>query len=411
MGLSKKVIICMFLGIAFGYFFPEASKDYLSIVGRMFLTALKMVVIPVIFFSILNGISSMDDTATFGRLGSKAALSYLSTGAFAVVIGLLFANIFAPGVGTNLKIDVAVQNSTKEMSVTEVIESMIPSNPIQAMAEGKTLQVVVFALFTGTALVMIGDKGRHVKDLVSSTTHLVLKMIYLVIQLSPYGVFAFMAETVARFGMGALYDLSTFIAVFFMAMTTQYILFGLMILVFGRLNPIPFYKKMIPVQSLAFATSASKAVLPVAMGVARNKMGVSRTASSFILPLGAAMNMDAISIYLGLCCVFFAQIAGIELSWAQYGIIIFTATIGSIGGAGIPGGSILMMNMVLSSVGLPIEYVPLIVGVDRVLEMFRTVINLTGDCTITLIVDASEGTLNKRRYYSYEDEDDIDEMM
>ena len=388
-------------------FLPEYGTK-IAPIGSMFLNLIKMVVIPLIFFSILNGISSMDNASTFTRLGGKALSYYLFTSAFAVVLGLASANFFHPGVGTGFD-PIMIGDKKSNYDVMDFIMGMIPTNPINAMATGNTIQVVVFALFTGGCLVTIDShKSKHVRELITSCTHLVFKMIFAIIQLSPYGVFAMMAGMISQYGLSVLSSLSTFIFVFLGALLVQYILFGVMIVIFGRMNPVPFFKKMLPIQSLAFATSSSKAVLPTAMKIMRDNMGVSKPAASFILPLGAAMNMDAISIYLGFCCVFFAQISGIEFTMAEYGIIIFTSTIGSIGGAGFPGGSIVMMGVVLSSVNIPLEYMSLILGIDRILEMFRTLINLTGDCTITLIVDNQEGTLNKKIYYSDQGDDDME---
>ena len=396
--LWQKVIIGMVLGILFGIFGGEYAQD-LKPFGDVFLNMIKMVVVPLILFSILNGVTNVSDASTFGRLGTRAFLMYVLTTAFAVTIGLTFANIFEPGIG--LTIDLTNPHEHQENNtLKDLFVNIIPSNPIKAMAEGKTLQIVVFAFFTGFALILIGDKGREVKNLISSCTHLVFKMIQLVIQLTPYGVFAIMSWVVADYGIEVMLHLGKFILVVVGALFVQYILFGVMLLLFARVNPLPFYKKMLTTQALAMATSSSKATLPTAISELRNKVGVSKGSASFILPLGAAVNMDATAIYLGICAVFFAQIFGINLDFNHYIILVLTATIGSIGAAGFPGGSMVMMGMVLSSVGLPLEGIGVILGVDRILEMIRTMINITGDCTVTLIVDKMEGTFNKKIYYS-----------
>ena len=396
--LWQKVIIGMVLGILFGVFGGEYAQD-LKPFGDVFLNMIKMVVVPLILFSILNGVTNVSDASTFGRLGTRAFLMYVLTTAFAVTIGLTFANIFEPGIG--LTIDLTNPHEHQENNtLKDLFVNIIPSNPIKAMAEGKTLQIVVFAFFTGFALILIGDKGREVKNFISSCTHLVFKMIQLVIQLTPYGVFAIMSWVVADYGIEVMLHLGKFIIVVVGALFVQYILFGVMLLLFARVNPLPFYKKMLTTQALALATSSSKATLPTAISELRNKVGVSKGSASFILPLGAAVNMDATAIYLGICAVFFAQIFGINLDFNHYIILILTATIGSIGAAGFPGGSMVMMGMVLSSVGLPLEGIGVILGVDRILEMIRTMINITGDCTVTLIVDKMEGTFNKKTYYS-----------
>lgn len=407
--LWQKVLIGMVLGILAGHYL-EDDAQMLKPFGTVFVNMIKMVVVPLVFFSILNGISSIGDANTFGRIGGKAALMYLCTTMIAITIGLSFATYFEPGVGLNIVLT-DTQNSNEVQPLSKILMELIPPNPFDAMAKGNTVQVVVFAFFTGFALILIGDRGKEVKDFVVSATHLVFKMIELVIKLTPYGVFAIMTWVVGHYGLDVVLSLGKFVTVVVGALATQYLIYGILLLFVGRLNPIPFYKNMIETQAVAFATISSKATLPTAMKELRMKVGVSKQSSSFILPLGAAMNMDGVSIYLGICTVFFAQIIGMELSWMQYGIIMLTATVGSIGAAGFPGGSMVMMGMVLTSVGLPIEGISLILGVDRFLEMIRTVINITGDCTVTVLVDSWEKTLNKKVYYSTEeDEEDNDEL-
>lgn len=268
------------------------------------------------------------------------------------------------------------------------------------------MQVVVFAFFTGFALILIGDKGRDVKNFVISASHLVFKMIELVIKLTPYGVFAIMSWVVGVYGLDVMFSLGKFVSVVTAALLVQYVLFGVMLIIFAGLNPLPFYRKMLNTQMLAFATVSSKATLATAIKEIRNKVGVSKQSASFLLPLGASINMDATAIYLGICSVFFAQVVGIDLSISQYLTIIITCTLGSIGAAGFPGGAMVMMGMVLSSVGLPLEGISIILGVDRFLEMLRTTVNITGDCMITVLIDKSEGSFNKEIYYSDNNKDD-----
>lgn len=397
--LWHKVLIGMLLGSIFGYFF----KDYgimLKPVGIIFINTIKMVVVPLIFFSVLYGITSIDDAHTLGRLGVKAFILYTMTTVLAITIGLVFANIFKPGVGLNIQLtDSSGAEHHTSSDIVTILVNIIPSNPIEAMATGNTLQVVIFALFVGISLILVGEKGRVVKEFIISGTHIIFKMVEIVIKFTPYGVFAIMAWVSGSYGLDIIFGLTKFILVVLGALLLQYVIFGLILIFLGRLNPLPFYKKMRVIQALAFATSSSKATLPTAIMELTGKMGVSKKTASFILPLGASMNMDGVAIYLGICAVFFAQIIGVELTHSQYLVLILTATIGSIGAAGFPGGSMVMMGMVLSSVGLPLEGISLIIGIDRFLEMIRTVINITGDCTITVVVDKIEGTLNKKEYY------------
>jgi len=325
------------------------------------------------------------------------------------VLGLSFAVYFEPGIGLGIDITPSGHDFGETKELRDILMDIIPVNPIDSMAKGKTIHVVFFAFFTGFALILIGDKGNEVKNFIVSATHLVFKMIEVIIKLTPYGVFAIMAWVVGKYGLDVMFSLGKFFMTVVGALTVQYLLFGVMILFMAKLNPIPFYVKMMNTQTLALATVSSKATLSVAMKELINKVGVSRQSASFILPLGASMNMDGVAIYLGICTVFFAQLFGVELSFTQYLIIILTSTIGSIGAAGFPGGSLIMMGMVFSSVGIPLDGISLILGLDRFLEMLRTVVNITGDCAVTLIVDSWEGTHNKNVYNSKEEDEDEDE--
>ena len=409
MKLWQKVMLGMVLGILFGSLFDGFTvngvfygPEDLEPIGTVFLNMIKMVVVPLIFLSILNGITNVSNADTFGRLGTRAFLIYMFTTMFAVTIGIFFANVFTPGVGLSIDVSGSMENLHHDKSLKDLLVNIIPSNPIKAMSDGNTLQIVVFAFFTGFALILIGDKGREVKNFVASATHLVFKMIHIVIQFTPYGVFAIMSWVVSKYGIDVMLHLGRFIAVVVGALAVQYVLFGLMILFIVRVNPLPFFIKMLNTQSLALATSSSKATLATAIKDIRHKVGVSKESASFILPLGAAVNMDATAIYLGICSVFFAQIFGVTISFNEYIILILTSTIGSIGAAGFPGGSMVMMSVVLSSIGLPLEGMAVILGVDRILEMLRTMINITGDCTVTVIVDSMEGTFDRKIYYSKE---------
>jgi Na+/H+-dicarboxylate symporter len=246
----------------------------------------------------------------------------------------------------------------------------------------------------------MGSKVQPVKDSVHLIAKIIMRMISKIVSLSPYGAFALTGWVVGKHGMDAMLSLSKLVLAVSIAMFLQYVIFGVAILLFCRISPLPFYRKSLEYQLIALSTGSSKASLATTMQVCRNKLGVSESSTSFVLPLGASINMDGFAINLGLTTIFFAQMMGIELSTSDYFVIIFTATIGSIGGAGIPGASLIMLPMVLSSVNMPIEGVAIIAGIDRVLDLLRTAINITGDATVTLVIDCSEGTLDKEKYYS-----------
>ncbi|MDX2113274.1 MAG: dicarboxylate/amino acid:cation symporter [Alphaproteobacteria bacterium] len=423
-----KVLLGLMLGIAVGFAMgsvadvagtgvtgKEFITAYVKPIGTAFINLIKMVVVPLIFFSLVAGITSMTDAAAFKRVGIKSVAWYLTTGAFAVCIGLTFASLFHPGVGVDLSHlketagsaasapppTMNVNGTGLEM-IIQLLVGMIPTNVIKAMADDHILQVVVFAIFVGISLNALGDKTKDLRMLCQQAALLVFKLIETVIKFSPYGVFALTSWVVATQGMDILYALLKLVLVVMGALFTQYLLFGVMLVVFGRLSPMPFYRKMVEPQLLAFSTSSSKATLSTAMRVVNEKIGVSKTNTSFVLPLGASINMDGTAIYLGICAIFFSQAYGIPLDFHHYMILILTATLGSIGAAGIPGGSLIMMGMVLTSAGLPLEGIALIAGVDRILDMMRTTVNITGDSLITVLVDKSEGTLDEKQYYSQE---------
>ncbi len=399
--LWQKIIIGMVLGVILGFFDPNISGynvvEIVEPVGILFSNMLKMIVVPLIFCAILYGITSIDDADTFNRLGGKAVAIYSITTMFAVTIGIVFTLIFEPGIGVNITLH-SEPNLNVNTSVRDMILNIIPANPIHAMAEPNTLQVVVFAFFVGVSIILAGEKSKDLKLVIVSMTQVMFKMVELVLKTAPYGVFAIMGGVIAKYGWDVLASLMKFALVVIAALALQYVIFGIMLVAFVKVNPLPFYKKMLPVQALAFATSSSKATLPTAMQHLHRKIGVSKRSASFILPLGASMNMDATAIYLGATAVFFSQVMGIDLTIHDYIIIVLTSTIGSIGAAGFPGGGIVMMGIVLSSVGLPVEGISLIVGIDRILDMLRTMINITGDCTVTVIVDKMEGTFDEKVY-------------
>lgn len=401
MKLWQKVTIGLVAGVVFGI----VAKDnavYVKPIGDIFINMIKMIVIPLIFFSIISGITSISDSKTLGRIGIKSSIAFLITTAFAICIGITTALIAKPGEGLILDLGQNGNKVAEKFDFVKLLVDVVPTNAIEAMAQGKMLQVVFFAIFTGITLNVMGQSGKRLIDQCQLFAKLVFKMIGLIIHLAPYGAFALIAWVVGTQGMDVLVKLAKLVLCVVFAMFLQYLIFGVLISVFGRISPMPFYRKSVEYQTLAFSTSSSKATLATTMKVCQDKMGVSNGSTSFVLPLGASINMDGMAIYLGMCAIFFAQATGHHLNVHDYFMIVLTATLGSIGAAGIPGGSMVMLPMVLSSVGLPIEGVALIAGIDRILDMIRTTINITGDATITLIIDKSEDKLDLNKYYSKE---------
>lgn len=399
MKLWQKVTLGLILGIIFGIYLPQ-YVNYIKPIGDIFLRLIKMIITPLIFFSLVSGITSMNDTSALGRVGMKAVAAFFGTTFFATVFGLTVALVLKPGVGIHIDFTSSETTSRTSFNIIDFFVNIVPDNAVGAFANGDVLQVVFFAIFVGITLNKMKSIGEPVTDLIHVMSKLILKIISFVIQLSPYGAFALTGRIVGMQGVEVMISLSKLIVAVVVAMTFQYLVFGLLIYVFCRVSPIPFYKKSFEYQILAFSTSSSKATLATTMQVCREKLGISESSTSFVLPIGASINMDGFAINLSLTTIFFAQMMGVTLAPHDYLVIILTSTLGSIGGAGIPGASLIMLPMVLSSVHLPIEGVAIIAGIDRILDMLRTTINITGDATITMIIDNSEDTLDKEVYLS-----------
>jgi Na+/H+-dicarboxylate symporter len=417
MKLWQQVFIGLIFGILIGYL---GNKNYLDveivksfkILGTIFMNLIKMVIIPLIIFALLSGITSINGEGNFTRVAVKGFSAYILTAMFAVIIGITAGKLMEPGKGINLsqmvsesqsknsadfqKVSAITQN---KKTASEFILDLIPVNPFKSIVEEKYLQIIVFVIFIGFIINTIGDKGKPIKELISAFSQVFFRSIEIIIKLAPLGVFGYMSYSVADQGLEVLQSLGKLVITMLLACLVQYVIFGVLIAVFGKVSPFPFYKKILFTQGLAFSTSSSKATLPTAMNQLQEKMGVSKTNSNFLMPLGVCINMDGAAIYLGICALFFAQAYGIELYFQHYLMLILTCTLGSIGAAGIPSGSIIFMSMVLGSVGIPSEGIAVILGIDRVLDMVRTTINITGDSAITFIVDKSEGGVNEHVYY------------
>lgn len=404
--LWQQVLIGLFLGVLAGLYYGEEAES-LKVFGTIFINLIKMVIVPLIFFAILSGITSMDDEGNFTRVGIKGFSAYIFTAMFAVLIGLSAGLIFKPGEGVDLNIipnenmeAVASASQKAPPSIVEFLVALIPTNPIHSMANDGFLQIIIFTIFTGITINIVGERARPVKEVIHSAAQVSFKMIEIIIRLAPIGVFGFIAWVIGTQGTDILIALGKLIITVLIACVFQYVVFGFMLFLFARVSPMPFYRKILFTQSIAFATSSSKATLSTAMDQLQNRMGVSKANSNFLMPLGVCINMDGTAIYLGICALFFSQAYGIDLTLHNYLMLILTCTLGSIGAAGIPSGSIIFMGMVLSSVGLPVEGIGIILGVDRLLDMVRTTINITGDSAITLMVDSSEDGLDKEVYYA-----------
>lgn len=407
MSLWKKV----FIGLAFGALLGLLLKGdsiYLKPFGDIFIRLIKMIIVPLIFFTIVNGISNIHGSTSLRRLSIKACLTYLFTTLIAITIGLSVGNILQPGRGIHLILDpdsiIPLEEQNGFMRIADTILNIVPDNAIGAMAQGTVLQVVFFALFTGITLnAMNVDSRKKIGETVQLASQVVFKMVHFIMQLSPIAAMCLTAWVIGTQGFDILRNLLKLIFCAYLAFGVQYFVFGIMIFLWTRLSPLPFFRKSFEYQILAFSTSSSKAALPTTIKVCQEKLGVSKGSSSFVLPLGASINMDGIAIYISLCALFFAQATGKIFTFSDYAFIVLTSTLGSIGAAGIPGGTIVMLPMVLAAVGLPIDGIALIAGIDRIIDMMRTTISITGDAAVTVCIDHSEGLLDTNTYYDRED--------
>lgn len=401
MKLWKKVLIGLVIGVILGLTLKE-QVVYLKPFGDLFIRLIKMIIVPLIFFAIISGISSVQDSKALGRVGIKASIAYLLTTLFAIVIGLSVGTIFEPGSGIILNFTSGGTTQIADASMAKIFDTLlniVPENAIDAMAQGTILQVVFFALFTGITLnTMENEASKRLSSIFTLLASMVFRMVHLIIQLSPLAACALTAWIVGTQGIVVLEKLLKLVGCAYLAFGLQYLVFGLVIYLWTKLSPVPFFKKSLEYQTLAFSTSSTKAALPTTIKVCQKRLGISSISSSFVLPLGASINMDGIAIYISLCALFFAQATGKVLGMADYGCIILTGTLGSIGGAGIPGGTIVMLPIVLGSIGLPIEGIALIAGIDRIIDMMRSTISITGDATVALCVDHSEGLLDRDKY-------------
>jgi Na+/H+-dicarboxylate symporter len=397
--LWQQILIGLTLGVATGIAFKQDAL-ILAPLGALFLNAIKMLIVPLVFVSLVAGITSMRDSAKLGRISVKTIAIYLVTTAFAVSIGLLFGTLFTPGEGMHMVASAATE--TKQApTLISILVGLVPSNPVTAFAEGNILQIIVFAIALGVSMNLIGDKAAPAIKLFDSLAETFYKLTDLIMRLAPYGVFALIAGVVGSHGAEVLLPLAGVIGVIYLASLAHVLLvYGGLLGLLARLSPLRFFQGIAPALAVAFSTSSSAGTLPVSIECARNNLGVSEGVAGFVLPVGATINMDGTAIYQGVLALFIAQAFGVDLTAGQYLMIILTATLASIGTAGIPGAGLIMLGLVLSSVGLPLEGVALIAGIDRILDMARTTVNVAGDLMTTTLVGSSEKELDRDIYNS-----------
>lgn len=397
MALWKKIIIGLIAGVVVGAVMgPDA--EMLKPLGTLFIHAIKMLIVPLVFCSLVVGVTSMKDTSKMGRVGLKAMALYLGTTAIAIMVGMLLATLFVPGEGLNMVAGEAL--AVKDApSLVQTLLNLVPKNPVSALAAGNILQIIVFALGLGIALNLSGEKAEPVIKVFDGFAEGMYKLTEIVMKFAPYGVFGLMAWITGKYGLDLLLPLAKVIAVMYLGALIQVALvYTGMVSVIARLSPVQYLRGLVNPAVVAFTTTSSSGTLPATIKASREKHGVSTGISSFVLPMGATINMDGTAIYQGVTALFIAQAFGIELAMGDYLIIMLTATLASIGSAGVPGAGLIMLSLVLTSVGLPLEGVAIIAGVDRILDMARTTTNVCGDMMVTLLVGKSENEVNEKVY-------------
>lgn len=411
--LHTKIFLALVVGAVFGLVanrlgFSAFVIDYIKPVGTAFVKLIGMVVVPLVFASLLVGTTSLKDIRSLGRIGAKTVGFYLCTTAIAISVGLLLANIMRPGSGLSPETKQrliagaagpdarAGEPRVERPSVRDLLLNIIPTNPIRAFAEGQMLQIIFFALLMGICLTLIPpERSRPVIRFFEGVNEVIIKMVHIIMEVAPYGVFALIAAVVADFGLGILRTLVTYCAVVLLGLLVHMLfVYSVVLSAFTRTSIAKFLRGIRPAQLVGFSCSSSSATLPVTIECVTENLGVSPSICSFTLPLGATINMDGTALYQGVAAVFLAQLYGMNLDFGQQLTVVLTATLASIGTAGIPGAGIIMLAIVLTSVGVPLQGIGIIMGLDRFLDMCRTVVNITGDATCAMVVAATEGPLS-----------------
>lgn len=414
LSLTSKIFIGLILGAVVGIiinkFLPNGHiKDDILVggafrlVGDGFIRAMQMLVVPLVFSSLVTGSMSMGDTKQLGKVGAQTLLFYLGTTALAISVALGIATIIKPGLGMDLTqvkqaTDIAV--STEAPSMVDTILNIIPTNPLKSLAEGEMLQIIFFALVVGIILARLGERTGVVSNFISQFNDVMMDMTMMVMKFAPLGVFALIAKTFSNIGFDAFLPMLKYMVSVLLALFVQCtVVYMLLLQIFSGINPFIFLRRFFPVMGFAFSTASSNATVPASINKL-DEMGISKKISSFTVPLGATINMDGTSIMQGVAVVFVAQAYNIPLTPTDFLTVIFAATLASVGTAGIPSVGLITLSMVFNSVGLPVEGIAMIMGIDRILDMIRTSVNVTGDAVVTAIMAKKNGMFDKDKFYS-----------
>jgi Na+/H+-dicarboxylate symporter len=369
------------------------------VVGQIFLASLKLLVVPLVLVSLACGTAALEDVTKLGRIGGKTLGLYLLTTALAVSIAIVFAVLLEPGVGFDLSSEAAGYTAREAPGLAQTLINIFPDNPFRAMNDGRMLQIIVFAVLLGVAMTLAGEKGRDLLRFFESANAVIMKLVFVLMEIAPYGVFCLIAKVFAEQGPEAFEKLARYFFVVLAVLAVQIsCTYPMILMVFGRLHPFTFFRKLRAPMTVAFSTASSGATLPVTLRTTEERLGVDGTVASFTVPLGATINMDGTAIMQGVATVFIAQAYSIEIGPVGYLTVVLTATLASIGTAGVPGVGTIMLAMVLRQMNLPVEGIGLILAVDRLLDMTRTAVNITGDAAVSCIVARSEGKLDLEKF-------------
>lgn len=392
----QKIIVALISGTITGLLLGK-NAVYLKPIGSLFINAINMMIVPVVFTAIVCAVISMDDLKTMRRIGIKAFILYTISMAIAACIGLCVATYFSPGAGLiNIHFENTLVNITKAPTFLEAITNIVPANPVAAFASGNILQILVFAIVLGISINLAGEPAKPVAHFFRSFATVTIKLTQVVMRFAPYGIFSLMAYISGEYGLTALVPLIKLVFTIYLSCILLALLFyALTIASFVKINPTIFFKSIRDAMLFAFSTSSSAATLPITMRCAEENLGISKKISGFLLPLGTTMNLNGLAIYLSVATVFAANMHGVDLSFPQYFTIILSIILTSMGAGGIPGSGIIVMGAVMSSIGLPLTAINLIVGVDRLNDMAQTTTNVTGDLYAALIIAKGEGELNR----------------
>ena len=407
MSLSKKIFLALGLGLILGslfnylnFFKTEIFLDFIDIPGGLFISSLKMLIVPVVFFSIVCGVSNLSNVATIGRIGSISILLYIITTCIAICLALIFSNIINPGIKKEVS-DMGTFVQKDAPPLKDVIINIVPSNIFKAFSEANMLQVIFFAVLFGITLNLIKEKDAKIKKATHNLNDLFLKMIEVIMSFAPYGVFFLIFKTFLTQGFSTIFELGEYFFTVLLVLFIHLIFtYGGILLFLGKINVIKFFFKMKNSLLFAFSTASSAATIPVNLKTVEENLGVKKSVASFTVPLGATINMDGTAIMQGVATVFLANTYGINLGLADYLSVILVATLASVGTAGVPGVGLIMLTMVLNQVGLPAEGIALIIGIDRILDMARTAVNVTGDATVSCIVAKAEKKIDMKKINS-----------